>query len=77
MAIRPTKSVAALSKRDTLLKMLRSNKGASIQEMQKATGWQAHSVRGFMSGIAKKKLQLSIKSQTSKFGDRRYMIASS
>ena len=75
MANKSTKSAASLSKRDTLLKMLRSNRGASIPEMQKASGWQAHSVRGFLSGTVKKRLHLPLESQISKSGDRRYSVA--
>jgi hypothetical protein len=35
--------------------MLRSTDGASVEELMDATGWQAHSVRGFLSGTRKKK----------------------
>jgi len=43
-----------------LVELLRHAKGASIAEMVKATGWQAHSVRGVISGAFKKKLGLHI-----------------
>ena len=47
--------------------------GASIAEMMKSTGWQAHSVRGFMSGHLKK-LGRSVHSGLDEGGTRRYRI---
>jgi hypothetical protein len=44
--------------------------------MMEETGWQAHSVRGFMSGALKKKLKLTVTSKKEgKTGERRYRIA--
>jgi hypothetical protein len=58
-----------------LLKLLRSNKGTTLAQMQKATGWQPNSVRGFLSGTVKKRLRLPLKSEEGKNGERRYSIA--
>ena len=44
------------TKSDTLLKLLNSKRGATIVQLQEASGWQSHSVRGFLSGTVKKKL---------------------
>jgi hypothetical protein len=47
----------------TITALLRRPKGASIEDLVKATGWQAHSVRGAISGAIKKKLGLSVTSE--------------
>lgn len=48
------------TKAETILGLLRRPKGASIPEMAHATGWQDHSVRGFLSGEIKKKRSLTV-----------------
>jgi hypothetical protein len=70
-----TKVPARTSKRDSLLKLLRSKRGATLAQMQKVTGWEPHSIRGFLSGTVKKKLGLKLRSEESKNGGRRYSIA--
>jgi len=52
-----------------LIGLLRRTEGASIADMMAATGWQAHSVRGAMSGSIKKALGLNVVS--AKTDDRR------
>ena len=53
-AVRPgTKQSAALD-------MLRSPGGATIAALTKATGWQSHSVRGFLAGVVRKRLKLDL-----------------
>ena len=47
MPAKPTKTA-------TILKLLRRPKGASIAELQKATGWKPHSVRAALTGLRKK-----------------------
>ena len=65
----PTDSVSAPiqrregTKQDMLITMLRAPEGATIAEIVAATGWQAHSARGAMSGVLKKKLGLTITSE--------------
>jgi Protein of unknown function (DUF3489) len=69
-----SRAVRGGSKQAKLIELLRRPQGASLSEMQKATGWQAHSVRGVMSGALKKKLGLSISSRKDESGERRYRI---
>jgi hypothetical protein len=64
------------SKTDICLELLRRGNGVTIEELQEATGWQAHSVRGFLSGAVKKKLGLKLVSDKPKDGPRRYRIPS-
>jgi hypothetical protein len=69
------KGIRPGTKQGKLIELLRRPGGASLSEMQKATGWQAHSVRGVMSGTLKKKLGLVILAEKAESGERRYRIA--
>ena len=45
-----------------LVGLLRREEGATLADLQAATGWQAHSVRGAIAGSLKKKLGLAVTS---------------
>ena len=63
------------SKQDLVIQMLRRQSGVTIEDIIAKTGWQPHSVRGFFSGLVKKKLKLPLASEVGKDGVRRYHIA--
>ena len=45
-----------------ILALLQRPNGATLETLIKATGWQAHSVRGFLSGQLRKRMHLRLKS---------------
>ena len=73
----PTAEVVARpdSKTAKVLAMLRRTEGATLQQIMSVTGWQAHSVRGFVSGTLGKKLHLTVVSAKGEDGQRRYSVA--
>ena len=60
-----------------LVSMLRQKDGATIDAMMSATGWQAHSVRGAMSGSVKKALGLKVLSAKTDTGRVYRIVAGS
>jgi hypothetical protein len=71
----PAKTAAKGTKAQQVIKLMQRKNGASISDLQKATGWQAHSVHGFLSGTVKKRMGLPLKSEVTDKGERRYLIA--
>jgi hypothetical protein len=51
-----------------VLEMLHGSAGTTIEAIMSATGWQAHSVRGFFAGIVHKKLGLALASDVGEDG---------
>ena len=70
------KPAAAKTKQQVCLDLLNRPEGATVEELQAATGWQQHSVRGFLAAAVKKKLGLRLLSEKPDAGLRRYRIAS-
>jgi hypothetical protein len=62
------------SKKAEVLELMRRKQGATLQEIMKATGWQAHTVRGFVSGTLIKKQGLKVESFRSEEKERTYRI---
>jgi hypothetical protein len=61
------------TKAGTVLGLLKRKTGATLAELVAATGWQPHSVRGFMSGTVRKRMALVLVSEATDDG-RRYRI---
>jgi hypothetical protein len=61
------------TKQARILAMLRAPSGVTIDAMMHATGWQQHSVRGFLAGVVRKKLGLNLASAATE-GGRLYRI---
>ena len=62
------------SKAATILDLLKRRDGATLNDLMKATDWQAHSVRGFLSGTVRKKMGLDVTSTKAEDGERTYSI---
>ena len=69
----PSAPGAPTTKSETVLALLRQPGGATLIALMAATGWQAHSVRGFISGQLTKRLRLKVKSGK-RDGERVYSI---
>ena len=64
-----------LTKAAMVLQLLQQTNGATLAELKDATGWQAHSIRGFLSGTVRKRMGHTVLLQNTADGDRRYVIA--
>ena len=62
------------SKTAKILDLLKRPGGATLKELMKATAWQAHSVRGFLSGTVGKKMGLTVNSAKGEDGERNYSV---
>jgi hypothetical protein len=63
------------SKKAEVVEMMQRKGGCTLAEIMKATGWQAHTVRGFVSGTLGKKMGLTVTSTKSDQGERTYSLA--
>ena len=64
------------SKKAAVIDMLRRKGGATLEEIAKATDWQNHTIRGFVSGTLTKKMGLNVESAKNADGARYYRITS-
>ncbi len=72
-ATRRAAVAAPKSKSTQMLEHLQRPEGATLDELMALTGWQAHSVRGFLSGTVRKRLNLPLHSDVED-DTRRYRI---
>src|SRR5215204_4909458 len=74
--LKPTQSAAdrrpgsgrAESKQARIIAMLRTPNGVTIEAMVHESGWQQHSVRGFLAGVVRKRLGLNLISEAGDSG---------
>ncbi len=60
-----------------VINLLSRAQGTTISAIMKSTGWQQHSVRGFLAGVVRKKLGLALESEKKEGADRIYRIVPS
>jgi hypothetical protein len=66
--------VREASKKEKILGLLRRSGGATLKELIRATGWQPHSVRSFLSAAVGKKMGLTAVSARAGNEERRYSV---
>jgi hypothetical protein len=62
------------SKKAEVIDLMRRSQGATLAEIMELTGWQTHTVRGFVSGTLIKKLGLKVESFRSNEKERTYRV---
>ena len=62
------------SKKSEVIDLMRRSQGTTLAEIMELTGWQAHTVRGFVSGTLIKKLGLKVESFRSNEKERTYRV---
>jgi hypothetical protein len=65
---------ARITKNDRILTLLSRRDGATIPEIMEASGWQQHSVRGFLAGTVKKRVGFTLTSSKTAGEPRRYRV---
>jgi len=68
------KPAAHKTKASAVLTLLRRKSGATLPQLMEATGWQPHTVRGFLSGTVKTRMGLTLTSEKPNGGERRYRV---
>lgn len=68
------KTAGRTTKVDILVALLSRAEGATIGQMMEATGWQSHSVRGFLAGTLKKKPGITLSSVRTDVGRTYHVV---
>jgi hypothetical protein len=71
----PSRTIRRDTKQARVIELLRRPKGATLDQLVEATGWQAHTVRGTLSGTLKKRLGLTVTSAKETDQGRVYRIS--
>jgi hypothetical protein len=70
----PVAPARTKTKAAAIIALLKSKRGATIQELMQATNWQAHSIRGFLAGSLSKRHGLAVTSDKPEGKERRYRV---
>ena len=73
-ADKPAREPRKDTRREQVIAMLRTKSGATLAEIAKATSWQAHTIRGFISGSLGTKMGLKVESFKNPSGERTYRL---
>jgi len=73
-ATKAKSAVKSGTKAAIVLELMSRKEGATLAEIAKATDWQNHSIRGFVSGHVIKRMGLKVESTKSEAGERTYKI---
>ncbi len=68
-------TLGTTSKQARMIELLKRPDGATLDDLMSASGWQAHSVRGFLSAAVSKRLGMPVESMKRDDGTRVYRIA--
>ena len=71
---KPIAASTKTTKASIILELLKRDQGATLLHMQDATGWQAHSIRGFLSATVKKHMGLNVERTLCADGSSSYHI---
>lgn len=69
------RTIRSGTKLATIIDAMRHPGGATIAQMMAGTGWQAHTVRGAISGMVRKRLGYEVVTEKGADGQRAYRIA--
>jgi hypothetical protein len=66
---------SVLTKQDQVIALMRRAKGTTLPDIIALTGWQPHSVRGFISAVVRKRLMLNVVTDRTPKGVLRYRVS--